>query len=162
MSGAQSPQNIQLLLMTCISSVWIETLDSGTSRTPYSPEKEKGFLAQPYSCPWDSQVVLAVKNLPASAWNVRDLGLMPGSGRSPTGRHGNPFQYSCWENFMDRGAWRVTVHGVCKRVGCDWATEHIHRMAKSQTQLSFWARHLGVSFVKGEKKLLEKRKMHRM
>ena len=47
---------------------------------------------------WASQVVLVVKNLPASAADVRDLGLIPGSGRSPGGRHGNPLQYSCLEN----------------------------------------------------------------
>ena len=43
-----------------------------------------------------------VKNLPA---NTRDAGLIPGSGRSPEGRHGNPLQYSCLENPMDRGTW---------------------------------------------------------
>ena len=42
------------------------------------------------------------------------LGLIPGSGKSPGGGHGNPLQYSCWENPMDRGAWRATVHGVTK------------------------------------------------
>ena len=43
-----------------------------------------------------------------------DLGLIPGLGRSPGERNGNPFQYSCLENSMDRGAWRATVHGVAK------------------------------------------------
>ena len=62
----------------------------------------------------DSQVVLVIKNLPARAGNVRDLGLIPGSGRNPGGGHGNPLQYSCLENPMDRGAWRATVHGVTK------------------------------------------------
>ena len=64
-----------------------------------------------------SQVALVVKNLPANAGdtcNVRDTGLIPGSGRSPGGGHGNPLQYSCLENPMDRGAWRATVHGVAK------------------------------------------------
>ena len=58
-----------------------------------------------------SQVALVVKNLPA---NVRDVGSIPGWGRSPGGRHGNPLQYSCPENSMDRGAWWATVHGVTK------------------------------------------------
>ena len=49
-----------------------------------------------------------------SACNVGDLGSIPGLGRSPGGGHGNPFQYSCLENPMDRGAWRATVHGVAK------------------------------------------------
>ena len=47
-----------------------------------------------------------------SACNSGDPGPIPGSGRSPGGGHGNPFQYSCLENRMDRGAWRATVHGV--------------------------------------------------
>ena len=55
-----------------------------------------------------------VKNLPANAGDIRDMDLMPGSGRSPGGGHDNPFQYSCLENPMDRGAWRATVHGVAK------------------------------------------------
>ena len=49
-----------------------------------------------------------------SACNVGDLGSIPGSGRSPGGGHGNPLQYSCLENPMDRGAWWATVHGVTK------------------------------------------------
>ena len=55
-----------------------------------------------------SQMML--KNLPANAGDLRDAGSIPGSGRSP-GR-GNPLQYSCLENPMDRGAWRAMVHGV--------------------------------------------------
>jgi len=49
-----------------------------------------------------------------SACSVGDLGLIPELGRSPGGGHGNPLQYSCLENPMDRGAWRATVHGVAK------------------------------------------------
>ena len=55
-----------------------------------------------------------VKNLPANTGDIRDVGSIPGSGRSPGGGHGNPLQYSCLENAMDRGAWRATVHGVAK------------------------------------------------
>ena len=58
-----------------------------------------------------SQVVLVVKNPPA---NARDVGSNPGSGRSPGEENGNPLQYSCLENPMDRGAWQVTVHRVTK------------------------------------------------
>ena len=61
-----------------------------------------------------------VRNLPASAGDAGDVGLIPGLGRSPGGRNGNPPQYSCLKNPMDRGAWGVTVY----------------RFAKSQTQLS--------------------------
>ena len=49
-----------------------------------------------------------------SAYNVGDLGSIPGSGRSPGKRNGYPLQYSCLENPMDRGAWRATVHRVTK------------------------------------------------
>ena len=55
-----------------------------------------------------------IKKPPANTGNARDLGLIPGSGRSPGGGNGNPLQYSCLENPMDRGAWRATVHGVAK------------------------------------------------
>ena len=58
------------------------------------------------------QVALVVKNPPASAGDVRDVGLIPGLGGSPGGGHGNPFQYSYLENPMDRGAWRATVRRV--------------------------------------------------
>ena len=50
-----------------------------------------------------------VKNLPANAGDSRDAGLTPGSGRSPGGGNGNPLQFSCLENPVDRGAWRATV-----------------------------------------------------
>ena len=63
---------------------------------------------------WASQVVLVVKNPPANAGDARDSGSIPGSGRSPGRGNGNPLQYSCLENFMGRGAWRATVHGVTK------------------------------------------------
>ena len=49
-----------------------------------------------------------------SACDAGDLGLIPGSGRSPGEGHGNPLQYSCLENPMDRGTWWATVHGVAK------------------------------------------------
>ena len=65
-------------------------------------------------------MVLVVKNPPVNAGNKRDIGLIPGLGRSPGEGTGNPFQYSCLETSMDRGAWQTTFHGV----------------AKSQTQLS--------------------------
>ena len=63
---------------------------------------------------WASHVELVGKNLPANAGGVRDEGSIPGSGRFPGGGHGNPLQYSCLENPMDRGAWRAIVHGVMK------------------------------------------------
>jgi len=56
-------------------------------------------------------VAQTVKNLPAS---TGDLGLIPGSGRSPGKGNGNPFQYSCLENPIDRRDWWATAHGVAK------------------------------------------------
>ena len=62
-----------------------------------------------------SQVALVVKNPPANAGDVREAGLIPGSGRSPGERYGNPLQYYCLANPMDRGAWWAMVHGVTVR-----------------------------------------------
>ena len=62
--------------------------------------------------------MLVVKNPLANAGDIKDAGVIPGSGRSPGEGHGNPLKYSCLENPMDRRAW--------------WAT--VHRVAKSQTQ----------------------------
>ena len=55
-----------------------------------------------------------VKNLPANAEDIRDMGSVPGLGRSPEGGHANPLQYSCLENSMDRGAWQVAIQSVEK------------------------------------------------
>ena len=74
---------------------------------------------------WASRVVLVVKILPANAGDARDTGSIPGLGRSPGGGHGNPLQYLCLENPMDRGAW--------------WAI--VHRVAKSWTQLKQLSTH---------------------
>ena len=59
-------------------------------------------------------MALVAKNLPANVGDIRDASLTSGSGRSPGGGHDNPLQCSCLENPMDRGDWRVTVHGVAK------------------------------------------------
>ena len=59
-------------------------------------------------------MVLAVRNLPAKAGDIRDVGLISGLGRTPGGGCGNQFQYAYLENPMDRGAWWATVHGVSK------------------------------------------------
>ena len=56
----------------------------------------------------------SLKNLPASARDIRDVGSIPGLGKSPGEGNGNPFQYSCLENPMDREDWWATVHGVSK------------------------------------------------
>ena len=66
-----------------------------------------------------------VKNQPANAGDIRVMGSIPGWGRSPGGGQGNPLQYSCLENPMDRGAWRAMVHTVAQSDTTD-ATEHTH------------------------------------
>ena len=61
-----------------------------------------------------SQVVLVVKNLPANAGDIRDVGSNPGLGKSPGEGNGNRLQYSCLENPMDRGSSGATVHSISK------------------------------------------------
>ena len=61
-----------------------------------------------------SQVALVVKNPPAKAGDSGHMGSIPVSGRSSGGGHGNPLQYSCLENPVDRGVWWATVHRVAK------------------------------------------------
>ena len=78
-------------------------------------------------------MVLEVQNWPASVGDIRDAGLIPGSGRSPGGGNGNRPQYSCLENSMDRGAQWATVHGA----------------AKSQTKLNNWA-HAHTHIIEGD------------
>ena len=65
-------------------------------------------------------VALVVKNLPADAGDIRDAGLIPGSGRSPGRRHGNPLQYSFLENPMDRGAWRAKSMEISQARILEW------------------------------------------
>ena len=68
-----------------------------------------------------SQVALVVKNPPANTGGMRDMGSIPGSGRSPEGGHDDPLRDSCLENPLDRGAWWATVHRVAKsRTGLKW------------------------------------------
>ena len=66
-----------------------------------------------------------VKNQPASAGDLRDLGSVWGLGRSPGEGNGNPLQYSCLENPMDRGAWWATVHGVTELDTAERLSTHL-------------------------------------
>ena len=61
-----------------------------------------------------SQVALVVKKPSDDTGDGRDVGSIPGSGRSPGGENGNPLQCACQENSMDRGSWQATAHGVTK------------------------------------------------
>ena len=63
-----------------------------------------------------------VKNLPASPGDAKDMGLISELGRSPGVGNGNPLQYSCLENSMDREAWQAIVHGLAKR--WTWLNRH--------------------------------------
>ena len=73
-------------------------------------------------------VVSVAKNLPANAGGIRDMGLIPGSGRSSGGEHSSSLQYSCLENPMDREAWWATVHGVTKsQTWLKWLSIAQHR-----------------------------------
>ena len=68
------------------------------------------------------EVVPVVKNPPASTGDIRDMDSIPGPGRSPGEENGNPLQYSCLGNPMDRGVWQATVHGL-ERVNHDLTTK---------------------------------------
>ena len=72
------------------------------------------LLGDKYENTWASQVVLVIKNPPANKREARDPGFIPGSGRSLGKGNGNTFQYSCLQNLMNRGSWRVTVHSSTK------------------------------------------------
>ena len=74
-----------------------------------------------------------VKNLPASEGDIRDVSLIPVLGRFPGGGHGNPLQYLCLENPMDRRTWQATVH----------------RVSKSRTRLKQLSTHVLQNFING-------------
>ena len=83
-------------------------------KTQHSHPEEDLFLKFKNHTLRASQVVLVVKNPPANVGVIRDAGLILGLGQSPGRGHGNPPQYSRWENLMDKGAWWATVHKVAK------------------------------------------------
>ena len=86
---------------------------------------------------WASQVALLVKNLPANAGDIRDVGLIPGLGISPREGNGNSFQYSCLENPMARGVWWAIVHRVTKSwTQLKWLNTHTH--THTHTQNTWW------------------------
>ena len=76
-------------------------------------------------------MALVVKNLPANAGDIRDMGLIPGSGRSLGGGHGKSLQYSFLENPVDRGAWWSSVHRVAQSwTHLKWLSMHTHLLWK--------------------------------
>ena len=78
---------------------------------------KKSYLGLPW---W-----LSSKGSACNAREVGDAGLIPGLRRFPRRGHGNPLQYSCWENSMDRGTWRATVNGIAESDMTE-VTEHVH------------------------------------
>ena len=87
-------------------------------------------------------MALVVKNPPANAGNMRDLGSIPGLGRSPGGGHDNPLHYSCLENPMDRGAWRGTAHWAAESDMTEQLSRHTHAYKSSESIYSInkWIR----------------------
>ena len=81
------------------------------------------------------EVASLVAQMTESSCNAGDLGLVPGWGRAPGEGHGNPLQYSCLVNSMDRGAWRAAVHGVTKESNTTKQLNH-HQAEKWQFQSS--------------------------
>ena len=82
--------------------------------TPINIWKQWHYKYVIFITSWASQVALVVKSPPTSAGDIRNACSVPGLARSPGGGHGNPLQYSCLGNPMDRGAWWVTVQKVTK------------------------------------------------
>ena len=82
-------------------------------------------------------MALVVKNLPATEGDVRDMGLIPGSGRFPGRGHGNPIQYSYLENPMDRGAWRATVRSIAELDMTKSTCTHTHKYIRNITEVIF-------------------------
>ena len=82
-------------------------------KTTLAVKMEQGFDQDPP--PGDHRAATVIKNLPVNAGDTRDSGSAPESGRSSGAGNGNPLQYLCLENSMDRGAWQGAVHGVAKR-----------------------------------------------
>ena len=95
-----------------------------------------------------SQVVLMIKNLPADAGDRRDVGSIPGLGRYPGERKGDPLQYSCLENSLDRGAQQAIVRGVAE----SWTQLHTHLVTFyyknfiGQMQDGIWILYWWISF----------------
>ena len=105
-----------------IVSVSAVSWKQSAQNNPYAKETYFGMVNSPPLYLQTSQVMLVVKNPPANAGDTRDVGSIPGSGRSPGVGNGNPLQYSCLENPVHRGAWQAMVQGVTK--SWTWLSTH--------------------------------------
>ena len=97
----------------------------------FSTEMLSLLFALQYQLYWASQVAQGLKNPPTNAGDIRDASLIPGSGWSHEGRHGNPLRYSYLENPMDRGAWQAMVH----------------RAVRSQTRLKWLSTQARIKYI---------------
>ena len=99
-----------LRIAVCITMQKIVTeipMDTGDDGFVVNPYLQLGHFSSIFQARWASQVAPVVKNLPANAGDIRDVGSISGSGRFSAEGNGYPLQYSCLENSMDRGAWRA-------------------------------------------------------
>ena len=93
-------------------------------------------------------MALVVKNLLASAGDIRDVSSIPGSGRSPGEGDGNSLQYSCLENPMDWGAWWATVHGVANsQTRLKWLSIFTHAEEFKQERLEMCSYEMNLATV---------------
>ena len=86
-------------------------------------------------CGWIRSPTLVVKKPPTNTGDVRDTGSIPGSGRSPGIGNGNPFQYSCLKNSLDRGAWWAVVHEVTESDMTEQMSVCTHEHARTHTSM---------------------------
>ena len=109
-------------LLSCVRLFVILWIVAHQALLPMEFSRQEYWSGLPFPSPYihiylyilASQVVLVVKNLPANAGNIRDIGSIPGSEKSLGGGHGDPLQCSCLETPMDGRAWWATAHGVAK------------------------------------------------
>ena len=117
---------------------FITACETGTTQILKSDKditRKKNCRPRPRSLSFPGGPV--AKNPPASAGDSGDTGSIPGSGRSPEEGNGNPLQYSCLENSMDRGAWRATVHGVTNSwTGLSAHTQNPYEQRQNKRNLS--------------------------
>ena len=103
----------------------VSGVESGVESRPQWGTALRPFIKDFVCDPRASQVTLEVKNLPANAGDIRDVGSVPGSGRSPGEGNGNPLQCSCLENPMDRGVWWAMVYSFANsRTWLKWLSTH--------------------------------------
>ena len=103
-----------------------------------SPSWPSHSIVQTQLAPGASQVALVVRNLPTNAGDIKDVDSIPGLGRSPGEGHGNPLQYSCLENLMDRGAWQAAYSPQGqKELDMTEATQHTCKQPLATTCLFY-------------------------